>query len=494
MHDVVIVGAGVIGSAVARELARKRLDIVVLERGWDAAVGASKANSGIVHGGYDAKPGTLKAKYNVLGNPLFEEFAEELDFPFKRVGSLVIAFSDEERKGLEALLERGGKNGVPGLRIIGRDELLRMEPHLGPGPQSALDVPTGGIVCPYEMTIAFAENAAANGVRFLFGRHVDAVDRIDGGFRIAFSGGTEGAVEARVVVNAAGVRADEINNMLSAEKLNIVPRRGEYLLVDRSEDGLVRHTLFQIPGAMGKGVLVTPSVDGNILVGPTADDIRDKDDVETTAPGMQNVIQSALRDMPLPLGKIIGSFAGLRAHEVTKEDFVVGEAPDVPGLVNVAGIESPGLTSAPALGREVAGMVADLLRPRPNPSFVPVRKATPRFRHMSPEERREAIRRDPNYGHMVCRCEHVTKAEILGALRSPLAANGGVRSLDAIKRRTRSGMGRCQGGFCSMRLPEIIAEETGLALTEITKFGGGSALLLERDKTAWMGGTDHGTR
>ncbi len=478
MHDVAIVGAGVIGSAIARELSRKRLDIVVLERGCDAAVGASKANSGVVHGGHDAKPGTLKAKFNALGNPLFEEFAEELDFPFKRIGSLVIAFSDEERKGLEELRERGAANGVRGLRIIDREELLRMEPNLGPSPRFALDVPTGGIVCPYEMTIAFAENAAANGARFLFGRHVDAIARIDGGFRLSCTGGTEGAIEAKIVVNAAGVHADDINNMLSKEKLKIVPRRGEYLLLDRAEDGLVRHTIFQLPGVMGKGVLLTPSVDGNIIVGPTSDDIDDKDDVETTASGLQKIIEAALRDMALPLGKTIASFAGLRAHEVTGGDFVIGEAPDVPGFVNVAGIESPGLTSAPALGREVAGIVADLLKPRANPAFVPVRKAPPRFRHMTLEERREAIRRDPNYGHMICRCEHVTKAEVLGALRSPLGAD----SLDAIKRRTRAGMGRCQAGFCTMRLPEIIAEERGIALTEITKFGGGSKLLLQRNK------------
>ncbi len=488
MHDVVIIGAGVIGSAIARELSRRKLDIVVLERAHDAASGASKANSGIVHGGYDAKPGTLKAKYNIAGNPLFETVSAALDFPFSRIGSLVLAFGEEELPGLEALLERGKTNGVPGLRIIGRDELLRLEPNLGSGPQAALHVPTGGIVCPYEMTIAFAENAAANGVRFLFGREVTAVARAaDGAFRItatqAAMDGTESTetLEAKILVNAAGVCADMINNMLSENKLRIVPRRGEYFLMDRTETGLVRHTLFQLPGKMGKGVLVTPSVDGNILVGPTSDDIDDKNDTETTEKGLRAIIDAAGRNLALPLSKTIASFAGLRAHETTKDDFIIGECPDVPGFVNAAGIESPGLTSAPAIAADVAGIVAERLRARPNPAFVPERRAAPRFRHMTREERQAAIRRDPNYGHMICRCEHVTKAEVLAALRTPLKVN----SLDAVKRRTRAGMGRCQGGFCSMRLPEIIAEETGIPLTGVTKFGGRSVLLTGRNKAAW---------
>ncbi len=284
MHDVAIVGAGVVGSAIARELSRSRLDIVTLERGDDVASGASKANSGIVHSGYDALPGTLKAKYNILANPLFDALSEELDFPFKRIGSLVLAFSEEEKTALYDLLERGKINGVPDLRVIDREELVRLEPNIGPGPQSALFAPTGGIACPYEMTIAFAENAAANGVRFLFGRQVTKAEKIDGGFRLAVShSGAEERVEAKILVNAAGVHADEINNMLSEEKLRIVPRRGEYFLLDRSEEKLARHTLFQLPGAMGKGVLVPPTADGNILVGPTAYDIEDRDDAATTA-------------------------------------------------------------------------------------------------------------------------------------------------------------------------------------------------------------------
>ncbi len=486
MHDVVVIGAGVIGSVIARELSRHKLDVVVLERGSDVASGASKANSGIVHGGYDAKPGTLKAKYNIAGNPLFDELAFDLDFPFKRIGSLVIAFKDDHPAGLDELLERGRQNGVKGLKIIDRDEVARREPHIGDTVARALDVPTGGIVCPYEMTIAFAENAAANGVKFLFGTHVDAIEKIgasgrNDGFRL---GTSQGAFEARTVVNAAGLYSDAFHNLFAGEKLQIKPRRGEYFLMDRTENGLVRHTLFQLPGKMGKGVLVTPSVDENVLFGPTSDDIDDKENVETTEDGLRKVLELSFRDIDaMPLGKTIASFAGIRAHETVKQDFTVGAViPGLPHFFDAVGIESPGLTSAPALGADLARMVVEYLKPAANEKFQPQRRATPRFRHMSVAEKQEAIRRDPNYGHMICRCESVTKAEVLGALRSPL----GVYDLDAIKRRTRAGMGRCQAGFCSMRLPEIIAKEKGIPLTAITKRGGDSWLLLCKNKTAWQ--------
>lgn len=479
MHDVLIIGAGVIGSAIARELSRFRLDAVVVERGSDVAMGASKANSGIVHGGYDALPGTLRARCNIAGNPLFDSLAAELDFPFKRIGSLVLAFAAEEIPALEQLLERGRENGVPGLRLVGREELVRLEPNISPSAFAALQVPSGGIVCPYEMTVALAENAATNGVRFVFDHAVESVKKTGAGFRVAASGRV---FEARFLVNAAGVHADEINNALSSRPLRIVPRRGEYFLLDRTEGVLVNHTLFQLPGKTGKGVLVTPSVDGNILVGPTADDLGDKEDTETTADGIARVVEMACRDVTsMPHAKTIASFAGLRAHEATGDDFVVGPSPDVPGFFNAAGIDSPGLSSAPAIGRDLACMVAQAAGAAENPHFIPVRRATPRFRHMSLEEKRDAIARNANYGEIVCRCETVTKAEILGALRSPL----GVRDMDAIKRRTRAGMGRCQGGFCGMLLPGIIAEETGMPLAEITKFGGGSRLFTSHNKDAW---------
>ncbi len=486
MLDVAILGAGVIGSVVARELSRYKLEVAVFERGFDVASGASKANSGIVHGGYDAQPGTLKAKYNSAGNPLFDELAFDLDFPFRRNGSLVIAFAGDDPAGLDRLLERGRRNGVLGLKIIDRDEILRREPHIGNTVVRALDVPTGGIVCPYEMTIAFAENAAANGVKFHFGHQVDSLEKLGAaggneGFRIFTN---QGVYAAKAVVNAAGLYSDLFHNLFAKDKLNIQPRRGEYFLLDRSENGLVRHTIFQLPGEKGKGVLVTPTVDGNILCGPTSDDITDKENVATTEAGLGKILELASRDLDaLPLGKTITSFAGLRAHETTKRDFSVGAViPGLPNFFDAVGIESPGLTSAPALGADLARMVVEYLKPQTNGKFQPQRRATPRFRHMSLEEKEAAIKRDPNYGHLVCRCEAVTKAEVLGALRSPL----GVYNLDGIKRRTRAGMGRCQGGFCSMRLPEIVAAEMGVPLTVITKRGGESRLLLCKNKAAWQ--------
>ncbi len=485
MLDVAILGAGVIGSVVARELSRFKLEVAVFERGFDVASGASKANSGIVHGGYDALPGTLKAKYNLAGNPLFDELAFDLDFPFRRNGSLVVAFAGDDPAGLDRLLERGKSNGVLGLRIIDRTAIRRREPHLGDTVVRALDVPTGGIVCPYEMTIAFAENAAANGVKFLFGHQVDGLENSgaaggNGGFRILAGNRVH---EAKVIVNAAGIYSDFFHNLFADDKLRIQPRRGEYFLLDQSENGLVRHTIFQLPGEKGKGVLVTPTVDGNILCGPTSDDIADRENVETTEDGLRKILELASRDLDaMPRGKTIAAFAGLRAHETSKRDFSVGALiPGLPNFFDAVGIESPGLTSAPALGADLAQMVVEYLRPQVNEKFQPQRRATPRFRHMSLEEKQEAIKRDPNYGHLVCRCEMVTRAEVLGALRSPL----GVYSLDSIKRRTRAGMGRCQGGFCSMRLPEIIAGEMGVPLTGITKRGGASRLLLQENKAAW---------
>lgn len=476
MYDVAIVGAGVIGSAVARELSRSRLSIVVLEKGSDAAVGASKANSGIVHAGYDAHPGSLKAKYNIRGNALFDELAGELDFPFQRIGSLVLAFSLEEAKGLEDLKAKGDLNGVPDLAIMRREDLNFLESRLDPGVHSALYAPTGGIVCPYEMTIALAENAAANGVDFLLNCEVARAVKNRDRFTLET---TRGTVEALVLVNAAGLYADWLNNQLSRFKMRITPRRGQYLILDRSAGDMVRHTLFQMPGPAGKGILITPTVDGNLLLGPTSELVDEKDNTETTLESLERIRESVSRDvMDLPLGKTIGSFAGLRAH-LTEGDFVVGPCPDVRGLINVAGIESPGLTSAPAIAHDVADLVFELVDNRPNLDFNPLRLAAPRFRHMSRDEQKWCIEQNPDFGTIVCRCENVTKAEIVSALRSPL----GISDLDAIKRRTRAGMGRCQGGFCGMRLPEIIAEETGLPVTAVTKFGGASNILLHPNKS-----------
>ena len=354
-YDVIIIGAGVTGSAIARELARYSLRTAVVEKDEDVCSGTSKANSAIVHAGFDAVPGTLKAKLNVEGNRMMEKLSEDLDFPFKRNGSMVLCFSEEEKPGLEELLERGKANGVEGLQIITGDEAREMEPALSDEVVYALHAPTGGIVCPFGLTIALAENASENGVEFLFNRQVDLVEKTEEGYVVHTS---LGDLSAKYIVNAAGVYADRIHNMVSENKIQIIPRRGEYVLMDKEAGGLVSHTIFQLPGKLGKGVLVTPTVHGNLLVGPNAVDLDDKENTSTTAEGLDEIRQKALKSVKgIPYYLTITSFAGLRAHEV-KDDFIIGEAEDAEGFFDAAGIESPGLSCAPALGRYAAEMIA----------------------------------------------------------------------------------------------------------------------------------------
>jgi glycerol-3-phosphate dehydrogenase len=478
MYDVAIVGAGVVGACTARELSRFALKTIVLEKNSDVAMGASRSNSGIVHAGYDAFSGTLKAKFNIEGQRMFDKLAEELDFLFTRNGSLVIINNKSDLHVLEQLKARGESNGLTDLYIVCGDKLRTLEPNLHTDIYAALVAPSAGIVNPYEMTIAFAENAAQNGICFQLDCQVTHINRKGRCFSLQT---TQGSIEARVIINAAGLYSDEINNMLSADKLTIQPRRGEYCLLDKTEGALVKHTVFQLPSKMGKGILITPTVDGNLLVGPTSVDQIDKDNVATTMEGLAEVLSQAQASVKyLPVNKIITSFSGLRSHLVSDE-FVVEEAPDVPGLINLCGIESPGLTAAPAIGAEVARMVKSRLNPTEKGNFNPIRKGISHFRNMTTKERKAAVLKNPDYGHIICRCETVTKAEISAALCSPL----GVNNLDAIKRRVRAGMGRCQGGFCWMRLLDIIADESGLDLSQITKYGGQSNILVERNKSSF---------
>ncbi len=456
--DVVIIGAGVVGSAVAREMTRYNLNIAVVEAGSDVAEGASKANSAIVHAGFDAKPETMKAYFNVRGNRMFEDICRELKVPFRRNGSLVLAFGADDEKTLESLKERAEKNGVK-VEIISQEELRRREPNVSAEATAALWAPTGGICCPYELTFRYAENAAANGAEFFFDAKVSGIAKEDGVFKITIEDGR--CFTARAVVNCAGCHSDEINNLVSAKKYSITARRGEYLMLDRDEDGAFSATMFQCPGPMGKGILVSPTVDGTVIVGPTAEDVGDKEDKATTYEGLEKVKAGARRTWPaLPLGKVIAEFSGMRAHETTAGDFVIGEAPDVPGFFNALGVESPGLTSAPAIGVYLAEKVAAHLgASRKNPSLISKDVSWwPKTREMAPEELAELVERDPSFGRVVCRCEEITEGEIRAAIR----ARVGARTLDGIKRRTRSGMGRCQGGFCTPRLIEILGSELGL--------------------------------
>ena len=477
MKDVIIIGGGVVGCSVARELSRFDADILLLERGNDVSVGTSKANSGIVHGGYDAKPGTLKAKFNVAGNAMFDALARELDFPFKRNGSMVLCFDKADIGKLLELKEQGVKNGVQGLYVLeGYEAVKTMEPYVSENVVAALVVPHGGIVSPYEMTIAYAENAATNGVEFRFGSEVTAIDKIDGGLQVTCADGF--TAQAKYVVNAAGVYADVINNMISPDKMHITARKGDYELLDKTCGYMASHTLFQMPTKMGKGVLVTPTCHGNILVGPTATDVTDKDDVATTPEELASAFDRALLTMPsLNRRNIITQFSGLRAHLDT-DDFVIGESAAVKGLYNVAGIESPGLSSAPAIAVHVAEEIAKKLSLGKNANFVAERKGIPHFATLSDEERQKLVAENPLYGRIVCRCETVTEGEIVEAIRR----KPGAVDMDGVKRRTRQGMGRCQAGFCTPRVMEILSRELGVPMTEVTKRGGNSQFVIGRTK------------
>lgn len=470
MYDIIIIGAGVIGCSIARELSKYSVRTAVIEKHHDVCMGTSKANSAIVHAGHDAKPGSIKAKMNLAGNPMFDTLSKELDFPFRRIGSLVLRFEGDPVTGLEELKKRGENNGVKGLEILSREKLLEIEPNIGSSVQDALISPTGGITCPYEMTLALAENAASNGVEFFLGHEVIAISHGKGSFNVKTSAGE---FHGKVLINAAGLFADEIHNMLSPEKLRIIPRAGQYALIDKSVDGLIKHTLFQLPGKMGKGILVTPTVDGNVLFGPTATDQDDKLDTGTTPERYGDILRAAGRSLlSIPSGQVITAFTGLRAHSVT-DDFIIGHVPGVPGMIDVAGIESPGLSSAPAIGAAVKELAGELIDLQINPRFNPIREGIPKFREMDYEERARMIDKNPAYGRIICRCENVSEAEIIAAIhRYP-----GARDLDGVKRRVRVGMGRCQGGFCSPQTAMILARELGIPITEVTKSGPGSNIL-----------------
>lgn len=477
MYDVIVIGAGVSGCACARELSRYQAEILVLDKEEDACCGTSKANSAIVHAGYDAAHGSLMAKLNVEGSRMMPALAKELDFAYQQCGSLVVCVSNEDRPALQKLYENGVANGVEGLRILEREELAKMEPNISDQAVAALWAPTGAIVCPFGLTYALAENAAKNGVKFQFDTTVTGLEPMDGGWKVETDKGT---LETRCVVNAAGVYGDVIHNMVAKEEpMTIIPRRGDYFLLDHTAGEHVKHTVFQLPGKYGKGVLVTPTVHGNLLIGPTAIDQEDKDSTATTAAGLGEVTAKcgiAVKD--IPLRQTITSFAGLRAHE-PRHDFFIGEI--APGFVDCAAIESPGLSSSPAIGVMVADIVSGKLNLEQDPDFDPARKGILDPKTLSMEERNRLIQENPAYGQIICRCESITEGEIIDAIhRVP-----GARSLDGVKRRTRAGMGRCQAGFCSPRVMEILARELNQPLEEITKAGGNSRIIVGTNKDVY---------
>ena len=477
IYDVIIIGAGVTGCAIARELSRCQAEICVLDKEEDVCCGTSKANSAIIHAGYDCKPGSLMAKYNVEGNAMMDRIAEELDVPFRRDGSLVVCYDESRLSGLQELYDKGIANGVPGLKILSKEETLAMEPNLSDRACGALYAPTAGIVCPFTLTIGYAENANQNGVDFRMNTAVENIEKDDEGiFHLRTN---NGEYLSRAVVNAAGVYADVFHNMVSAEKIHITPRRGEYYLLDKEMGEYVHHTVFRLPDERGKGVLVTQTVHGNLLVGPTAVDSDEREGVETTRQGLDQIaaeVGSHFKNLPLGR-KTIRTFAGLRAHEDGHE-FILGEVKDCAGFFDCAGIESPGLSSAPAIGVHLAREIAEKMGLQAKSDFDPIRHGIVNPNAMSFAERAELIRKNPAYGTIVCRCESISEGEILDAIHRPL----GARSLDGIKRRTRAGMGRCQAGFCSPKVMEILHRELGLPYEKITLCGGDSWLVREHTK------------
>lgn len=474
-YDVAVVGAGVIGSLIARELSRYNLKIALIEKCNDMAMGTSKANSAIVHAGFDAKPGSLKAKLNVEGTALMPELCKKLSVPFKPVGSLVVAFSDEETETLNELLERGNINGVPGLEIYDAEKLREAEPNISDEAKGALWAPSAGIVCPYELTIAAVENAVVNGTEFIRNFEVKSIEYSDDKFIVSDG---ENTIEAALVINAAGVYCDEIAALIGDTSINTIPRKGEYMLCDKSVGKLANHTIFQCPSKMGKGILVTPTVDGNLLLGPSAIDIEDKNDVATSSETLSEILEIAKKSVPcLTTREVITSFAGLRAH-CTRNDFIIEPSEKNEMFINVAGIESPGLSSAPAIALYVKDIVLNKIDAEIKADFIEEREEPVRFRHMTNDERKALIEKNPAYGRIICRCETITEGEILDAINAP----AGARDVDGVKRRTRAGMGRCQGGFCGSKVVELLARELNVEINEITKCGGESKILYDRTK------------
>ena len=475
MYDVVIIGAGIIGASILRELSRYNLKVIALEKENDVAMGTTKANSAIIHAGYDPKNGTLMAELNVKGNEMFEELCKELSVPFIRNGSLVLAFNEEELNSINSLYENGIKNNVKDLEIIGRDEVLNLEPNISTDVLGALYAKTGGIVGPFEYTIALVENAIENGGEIKIRAEVVKIEK-DEVFTIKLSNNEE--IKTKYVINAAGVYSDEIHNMICKESFKITPIRGEYYVLDKEEGKNFTHTIFQCPSKLGKGVLVTPTVHGNLIVGPNAEEIEDKESIKTTADALSFIKDKVSKTTEaINFRNSIRNFAGLRA-EANMHDFIIEENSDVKGFIDVAGMKSPGLSAAPAVALKIVEILKDSgLNLVKNRDFNPYRKQI-RFMELPIEERSKLIKENKAYGRIVCRCEEITEGEIVDAIKRSF----GNMTLDGVKRRCRPGMGRCQGGFCGPRVQEIIARELNIPLEDVLQEKDGSYILTRKSR------------
>ena len=474
IYDVAIIGAGVVGGMVARELSKYQLSVCLLEKDNDVAMGATKANSGIVHGGYDPEPGTLKAQLNATGVEMLFEAARQLHVPHKHNGSLVCAFGPEEEPAVDALYERGQINGIPGLEVLTGDQARAIEPHLSGAVTKALHVTNAGIICPYELTIAAVGNAMDNGVALYRNFRVTAIHTGDLFEICADSGET---VTARRVVNCAGGFSDKVAAMVGDDFFEIIPRAGEYLLLDKAEGARVTHTIFQTPSKEGKGILVTPTVDGNLLTGPTATKVATPESRDITQEAIGIIQRLAAKSVPtVNFRQVITSFTGVRSS-VKSGDFIIQPSEKAPGLVHAAAIDSPGLTCCVSIARYVVELLQGIgLELKEKESWDGTRPDPHAFRKMSDEEKDAYIKRNPDFGKIVCRCETVSEGEIRAAIQQ----NPPAWDLDGVKRRTRSGMGRCQGGFCAPYVMALLAEEHNVPMETITKYGGTSTMLVGR--------------
>ena len=476
MYDVLIIGAGVIGASIFRELTKYNLKVAVVEKENDVAMGTTKANSAIIHAGYDPKCGTLMAKYNVRGNDMFEKICSELSVPFKRIGSLVLAFNNEDLKVIKDLFINGNNNGVKGLEILNKEEVLSLEPNISKEVIGALYAPTAGIIGPFEYTIALMENGYKNGGDIILESEVVSIDKLEEIFIIKIKDGKE--IKAKYIINAAGIYADKIHNMICKEKFKIIPRKGEYYVMDKSQGNIVNHTIFPCPSKVGKGILVTPTVHGNILVGPNAVDLEDKESLHTTSEGLKYIRKSVAHiTEKIDFKESIRTFSGLRATS-TINDFIIGEDSEVKGFIDVAGIKSPGLSSAPAIAEDIIKLLRNSgLNLMKNDNFIEVRTQV-RMSELSPLEKEELIKNQPLYGRMICRCEGITEGEIVDIIKNSF----GKITLDGVKRRCRPGMGRCQGGFCGPRVQEIIARELNIKMEDVLLEKNDSIILYGKSK------------
>ena len=469
IHDVLIIGAGVTGTMIARELSKYLLDVVILDKNNDAGDATSSANSAIIHSGYDPEPGSLKAKFNVLGNAKYPKLVEELDVPFIQCGSLTIAIEDEQMPVLQELAERSKINGVE-VKLLNKEEVLKMEPNINPDVKGALFAPTAGIIDPFNLVVHAMENAIDNGVKFLRNQEVLAIDKEDDIYKVKTS---KDELYAKVVINAAGIKSDKIASMIEDIDWAITPRKGEYFLLDHYAEGLVNHTIFPLPSKKGKGVLVSQTSSGNYIVGPSSE-LAEPDDVSTDAVTLANIRKAATLMVPgVPFRETIRVFAGERAT-CTRHDFIIEYAKKDQHFINVAGIESPGLASSPAIAEYVVEtLVRPLLTLKSNPNFNPCVKKYHRMHYLSEEEQLQVIKDNPDYGMMICNCEHIS----LGEIEDALSRSCPPVSIKGVKRRTRAGYGKCQGGFCQPKVLMLLAKHYHVSPTEILLAEEGSYII-----------------